>query len=262
MAADDALSSALQRFHERRHVSASGYCPLVPNEDFWIAVERLVAADDAGADIAALAEDLLDTNGSLGPQLQEAITCLDTSALGRATQLSDGMGGPDDALIAVGCAVIAAGPMVYDEGVRDPESLVRPWDLSRGDLLLALNPGVTLVPVGESTPGRDPYTIDLSIGDSAFGWPRRITEAVTYHQCRRQERNQRWRAIFAQHQFEHLIIHLSAAAGCPQKVGKPYSHHEQYLEVNATWDSPRSPFRLPEFVRTVLDAVATRLERT
>lgn len=103
MAADDALSSALQRFHERRHVSASGYCPLVPNEDFWIAVERLVAADDAGADIAALAEDLLDTNGSLGPQLQEAITCLDTSALGRATQLSDGMGGSDDALIAVGC---------------------------------------------------------------------------------------------------------------------------------------------------------------
>ena len=75
----------------------------MPNEDFWIAVERLVAADDAGADIAALAEDLLDTNGSLGPQLQEAITCLDTSALGRATQLSDGMGGSDDALIAVGC---------------------------------------------------------------------------------------------------------------------------------------------------------------
>ena len=157
----------------------------MPNEDFWIAVERLVAADDAGDDIAALAADLLDTNRSLEPQLQEAITCLDTLALGRATQLSDGIRGSDDAMIAVGCAVIAAGPMVYEEGVRDPASLVRPWDLSRGDLLLALNPGVTLVRVGESTPGRDPYTINLSIGASAFGWPRRITEAVTVHRCRR-----------------------------------------------------------------------------
>jgi hypothetical protein len=177
----------------RRHVSPSGYGPDVPNGDFWIAVERLVEADDAGEDIATLADDLLDADASL---------------------------------------------------------------------CLALNPGVTLTPLGESTASRDRYTIDLSIGDSTFGWPRWITEAVADHQCRRQEKNLRWRAIFAQHEAEHVIIHLSAAPRRPQRVGKPHSHADQYCEVNITWDVPRSPFRLPEYLRTVLDAVATQLERT
>ena len=232
------------------------------SENFWIAVERLVAADNAGQDVAAVADDLLDADASLGSQLQVAITSLDTSALASALQLSDGVGVSEDAKIAVGCAVIAAGPVVYAESVRDPDSLVRRWDLSHGDLLLALNAGTTLIDDSEPTSRREPYTINLSIADSHFGWPRRITEAVAYHQCRRQEKNQRWRAIFAQHEAEHLIIHLSAAPGRPQRLGKPYSHSDRYLEVNVTWNSPRSVLRLTDFIKSVLDAVATRLERS
>lgn len=239
----------------------SGTVPFVLTEDFWIAVERLVAADDAGEDIAALAQEMSDADASLGPQLQEAMTSLDASALANAVQLSDGAGASEDAMIAVACAVVAEGPVVFAEGVRDPGSLARPWDLSRGDLLLALHPAVTLFPGVESTPHRKPYTINVSIGDSRFGWPRRITEAVIDHQCRRQERNPRWRAIFARHDAEHLILHLQAVPGSPSKVGKPSFPLDGYLEVKVTWDTPRSPFGLPEFARSVLDATATRLER-
>jgi hypothetical protein len=94
----------------------------------------------------------------------------------------------------------------------------------------------------------------------AFAWPRRITEAVAYHQCRREEKSPRWRAIFARHDAKHVIIHLRAAPGSPRRVGRPHSHHEGVVEVTVTWDAPASPFRLPGFVRTVLDAAATQLE--
>ena len=209
----------------------------------------------------SLAEDLLEADASLGLQLEEAVRSLNGSALAEAAELSDGESASEDAMIAVGCAIIASGPAVFAEAVADPQSLVRPWDLSRGDLLLVLNPALRLAD-GQPASRREPYTINLSIGDSTFGWPRPITEAVTHHYCRQQEKNQRWRAIFTRHAVEHLIVHLSAAPGRPQKVGKPTKRHDGYVEVSVTWDPPRSPHRLPVFTRTVLDAVATRLERS
>jgi len=233
----------------------------VLDTEFWSAVERLVSADDAGEDAASLAQDLLETDSSLATQLDEAVRSLDIPALAEAAELSDGESASDDAMIAVGCAVIAAGPAVFAEAVADPRTLARPWDLSRGDLLLVLSPALTLVD-GQAASGREPYTINLSIGASTFGWPRPLTEAVTYHGCRRQEKNQRWRAIFTRHGVEHLIIHLSAAPGQPQTVGEPSKRHTDYIEVEVTWDTPRSPLRLPAFTRSVLDAVATRLERS
>jgi uncharacterized protein DUF4240 len=229
--------------------------------EFWSAVERLVTADDAGENPASLAEELLEADPSLGAQLERAMASLDYSALAEAAELSDGQAPSEDAVIAVGCAVIASGPDGYAEAVADPGSLGRAWDLSRGDLLLVLNPGLTLAD-GQPASRREPYTINLSIGDSIFGWPRPITEAVTHHTCRRQEKNERWRAIFARHRVEHLIIHLSAAPGQLQKVGKPTNRHEGYLEVPVTWDTPRSPLRLSAMTRSVLDAVATSLERS
>jgi hypothetical protein len=51
---------------------------------------------------------------------------------------------------------------------------------TRGDLLLALNPGVTLVDGRTLTSRRESYTINLSIGDSRFRWPGRITDAGAY----------------------------------------------------------------------------------
>lgn len=240
---------------------ASVSVPAVLDTNFWSAIERLVSADDAGEDVASLAADLLEADASLGAQLEEAVCSLNGSALAEAADLSDGGSASEDAMIAVGCAVIASGPAVFAEAVADPKRLVRPWDLSRGDLLLVLNPALRLAD-GQAGSRREPYTINLSIGDSSFGWPRPITEAVTHHYCRRQEKNPRWRAIFTRHAVEHLIVHLSVAPGRPQKVGTPTKRHEGYLEVAATWDPPRSPLRLPAFTRTVLDAVATSLERS
>jgi Protein of unknown function (DUF4240) len=227
---------------------------------FWSAVEQLVSADDAGEDPAFLAEQLLEADPSLAAQLQQAMAALHDSALVEAAELSDGQAASEDAMIAVACAVLAAGPEVYAEAVAHPRSLAQAWDLSRGDSLLVLNPGLTLAD-GQPAARRGPYTINLSTGDSSFGWPRLITEAVTHHNCRRQEMNERWRTVFARHRAEHLIIHLSAAPGQARKVGKPTSRHEGYLEVPVTWDTPRSPLRLPEMTRSVLDAVATKLER-
>jgi len=209
-----------------------------------------------------VAQHLLESDASLGTQLAEALRSLDVSALAEAAELSDGESASEDAMIAVGCAVIASGPAVFAEAVADRQSLVRPWDLSRGDLLLMLNPTVTLGDDGASPSRREPYTINVAIGDSTFGWPRPITEAVAHRYCRRQEKTQRWRAVLTQHDVKHLIIHLSAAPGQPQKVGKPTKRREGYLEVPVTWDTPRSPLRLSAFTQSVLDAVATSLERT
>lgn len=233
----------------------------MPNEDFWNAVQRLVVAADAGEDIATIADDLLDADASLGAQLQEAMACLDLSALAKAVQLSDGIGASEDAMIAAGCAVIASGSAVYGEAVCNPESLLRPWDLSRGDMLLALNPGLTLSDVGQSPARRGPYKIDIAIGDSRFGWPGRITDAVAYTQSRRQEKSPRWRAIFDRHDVQHLTIGLEAGPDRPCKVGRHSKPRPGYLLVQVSWNAPRSPLGLRNFVRSILDAVATSLER-
>lgn len=219
-----------------------------------------MSADDTGEDAASLAEELLDRHANPGVQLEEVMGFLDVSALAAAAELSGGVAASEDAMITVGCAVIASGPTAYAEDVAKPRSLVRRWDLSRGDLLLVLNSALAF---GDAQPAsrREPYTINLSTGGSTFGWPRPITEAVTHHYCRQQEKYLRWRAIFIRHADEHLIIHLSAAPGQKQRVGKPTRRHEDYLEVSVTWDTARSPLRLPGFVRTVLDAVATSLEQ-
>lgn len=234
----------------------------MPDDSFWIAVDRLCAGSDAGEDIEAVSERLLEGDQSLGDQLQEALASLDAPSLAEAVRLSDAMGATEDAMIAVGCAVIASGPDVYREGVRAPETIVMEWDLSRGDLLLALNPAVTLSNVDESvSEDVGKYSINMVLGNSALGWAYRITDAIAYQHCRRVENTDQWRAIFARWDAERLLIHLHAAPGNTQKVGKPRALAGRYLEVDVTWNAPRSLFKQGSFVESILNAVATRLER-
>ena len=200
---------------------ASVSVPAVLDTGFWSAVERLVSADDAGQDLASLADDLWEANASLGAQLEEAVCSFNGSAL----------------------TVTASGPAVVAEAVADPQRLVRPWDLARGVLLQVLNPALRLAD-GQPASRRELYTINVSIGDSSFGWPRPITEAVTHHYCRRQEKKERWRAIFTRHAVEHLIVHLSVAPGRPQKVGKPTKRHGVTSRSRSP-GPPRSPPKLP-----------------
>lgn len=230
---------------------------------FWIAVDRILAAEAADEDIEAIAEQFLKADRSLGDQLQEALTRLDVTSLAEAVTLSDGMGATEDAMIAVGCAVLAGGPDIYLKCVREPGSLVQEWDLSQGDLLLVLNPGVTLLDGEESDPGDERQSINLSFGgDSRLGWHGWITDAIAFQRCRRAEKSQRWQSIFAKCDANLVIIHVDALPGNAHKVGEPSGRNIRCLEVEVTWDSPRSPFRLTSFVDDILDAVATRLERT
>ena len=228
---------------------------------FWNAIDRLVAADDAGEDVAGFAQSLLDQDEGLAAQLDEAVTSLDASALGQAARMSDGASHSEDAIIAVACAVIMAGPVAYADALGDRSSLARSWDLSRGDLLLFLNPGLALggedVATGSSLRR---YTISVSIGDSEVPWPRRVSAAVVDHQCKRQEKSARWMDIYARHDVEHVLIHLRAAPQNPRRVAKPYVHHAGVLETNVRWETPESLSGLPGAVRMMLDTVATRLE--
>lgn len=116
----------------------------MPDASFWNAVARLVVADDGGEDVEQAAADLLAADPSLPGQLDEAVAALDVDALADAVRLSDGLGVTEDAMIAVACAVIIDGPESLAEATADPGRMVRTWDLSRGDLLLALEPGLSL----------------------------------------------------------------------------------------------------------------------
>jgi hypothetical protein len=56
-----------------------------------------VSADDAGEDVASLADGLLETDATLGVQLEEAMGSLDASALAETAELSDGVAASEDA---------------------------------------------------------------------------------------------------------------------------------------------------------------------
>ena len=164
--------------------------------EFWRAIERLLQADDAGTDVHALAESLHSMNAGLSAQLESAVHSLDSCALRRATELL-GLGVSEDAQIAVALAVVAAGQTNYQAALADPALLQQPWDVSRGDLLLVLNPGLTLDPPVQST--RGPSGINLVLGGSSFGWPQLIAEAIAQTICKREGVTARWIGLLRAH---------------------------------------------------------------
>jgi hypothetical protein len=229
----------------------------VTDAEFWAALERLLQADDAGADVHALAESLLSRNDGLSAQLESAVHSLDRPALRRATE-SLGLGAGEDAQIAVALAVVAAGQTSYEAAVADPARLQRPWDVSRGDLLLLLSPGLTLDPQVQS----NSYLsgINLSLGGSSFGWPRFIAEAIAHTICNREGATARWMALLRAHDANRLLIHLDAAPNNAPRITRTRHRMPGYVQVKASWPTPASPFQWRRDVHAILNAVADHLD--
>lgn len=230
-------------------------------QHFWDAVAAVVAADDRGEDVTVLAEDLLQAEPLLAVQLQASLRALDTDALTRALTLTDGLPPSEDALIALGCAILAQGPDTFELALADPESLVRGWELGRGDVLLALNPAVTLgdardADVHEHAGGhRGPGLLSISIGGSVLPGIRRVNDALADREGRVQRKQARWEQLFESRRIGDLIVHLEARPGGSRRVGRVRRTLPGFVEVVVEWDAPSGVTRVPAMFREVLDAV-------
>jgi hypothetical protein len=224
----------------------------VTDAEFWDAIERLLQADD----VHALAESLLSMNHGLSAELERAVHSLDSRALRRATE-SLGLGASEDAQIAVALAVVAAGQAGYQAAVADPALLQKPWDVSRGDLLLVLSPGLTLDPPVQSSLG--PSGINLSLGGSSFGWPRLIAEAIAHTICTREGATVRWVDLLRAHDANRLLIHLDAAPNSEPRITSTRYRTPGYVQVKASWPTPASPLQWRRDVHAILNAVADHL---
>lgn len=229
------------------------------DRQFWAAVSAVIAADDEGDDVVAVAEDLLENRPVLAEQLQASVQALDAGALARALDLSDGGPPSEDALLAVGCAVLAEGPETYTRAIEDPESLVREWDLGRGDLLLALNPATTL---DDSGPRRRAGTaaISISLGGSTLPGIRRVNDALSSREGRTQVAQTRWRHLFETRHIEDLYVHLEARPGAVRRVGRARRTLPGMVEVVVAWEAPKRATEIPALLREVMDAVHDTVE--
>jgi hypothetical protein len=147
---------------------------------------------------------------------------------------------------------------VYERACRSPEFLAQPWDVSRGDLLLALSPSASVEDVPTRAAG--PHCINVSLGASTVPGFRRVADALVTRESQRQERQPRWRVIFEVRQFHRLLVHLDAQPGSSRTVSRPRRSRDGYLEVNVRWEPTATTRSVPAFAREVLDAVANKLE--